>query len=96
MKMVLAVYNMAADEEVMEALREAGVEHYTKWPRVLGVGRTGPRLDEHIWPGANCVIFAVLPDDQAARTLEALRALGETVGRKEGLRAFLLNIEAAI
>ncbi len=96
MKMVLAVYNMAADEEVMEALSEAGVDEYTKWPRVLGVGRTGPRLDEHVWPGANCVLFAVLPDDRAARALEALRKLSETVGRKEGLRAFLLNVEAAV
>ncbi|MGQ9589022.1 MAG: PG0541 family transporter-associated protein [Planctomycetota bacterium] len=96
MKLVLAVYNMAADEEVMEAVRSAGVEHYTKWPRVLGAGRTGPRLDEHVWPGANCVLLMALPEDGAARVLEALRALGETVGRNEGLRAFVVPIEAAI
>ena len=94
MKMVLAVYNVAVDDEVMEALRKAGVTCYTKWPRVLGEGRkTGPRLDDHIWPGANCVTMVVVPDELAGKVLETIRSLRETIGQKEGVKAFVLNVE---
>jgi nitrogen regulatory protein PII len=94
MKMVLAVYNMAVDEEVMEAVRQAGVKCYTKWPRVLGEGQTtGPRLDDHIWPGANCVTMMVVPDELAPKVMETLKGLRDTIGQKEGVKAFLLNVE---
>ena len=94
MKMVLAVYNVAVDDEVMEAVREAGVKCYTKWPRVLGDGqKTGPRLDDHIWPGANCVTMMVVDDEMAAKVMEVLGGLRETIGRMEGVKAFLLNVE---
>ena len=94
MKMILAVYNVAVDDEVLEAVRAAGVKCYTKWPRVLGEGqRTGPRLDDHIWPGANCVTMMVVPDELTGKVMEAIRDLRETIGQTEGVKAFVLNVE---
>ncbi len=94
MKMVLAVYSVAADDEVMEAVRAAGVKCYTKWPRVLGEGqKTGPRLDDHIWPGANCVTMIVVPDELAAGVMEVIQGLRETIGQQRGIEAYLLNVE---
>lgn len=94
MKMILVVCNVAVDEEVMEAVRTAGACCFTKWPRVVGAGqRTGPRLDNHVWPGANSMTMLVVPDDRAPAVMAALRKLRETIGRQEGVKAFLLNVE---
>lgn len=97
MKMVLAIYNVAVDSEVMEAMRQVGVQFYTKWPRVIGEGQqTDPRLDDHIWPGANTMMMMVVPDDQAARVMEVLKGLRDTIGKTEGVQAFLLNVEGQL
>jgi len=94
MKMVMAVYNIGVDEEVMAAMDELGVTCFTKLPRVVGKGQTtGPRLDDAVWPGANTVTLFVLPDDRAQRVMAALGHLRGTIGKKAGLKAFLLNVE---
>jgi nitrogen regulatory protein PII len=94
MKMVMAVYNIGVDEEVMSAMETLGVSYFTKFPRVVGNGQaTGPRLDDGVWPGATTVPLFVLPDDSAQRVMNALGHLRTTIGRKAGLKAFLLNVE---
>jgi nitrogen regulatory protein PII len=97
MKMVLAVYNIAVDPEVMEAVHQAGVQCYTKWPRVVGEGKqTGPRLDDHIWPGANAMMMMVVADELAPKVMEVLKGLRDTIGQTEGVKAFLLNVEGQL
>jgi nitrogen regulatory protein PII len=97
MKMILAIYNIAIDVEIMEAVRQAGIQFYTKWPRVVGEGpRTGPRLDDHIWPGANMMMMMVAADELAANVMEALKGLRQSIGKTEGLQAFLLNVEGQL
>jgi len=94
MKMIMAVYNVAVDDDVMEAVTEAGVCCFTKFPRALGKGkRSGPRLDNHVWPGANSVTLMVVPDEKAPAVMAALARLRESVGATEGVKAFLLNVE---
>lgn len=94
MKMIMAVYNVAVDEDVMQAVTAAGVSCFTKWPRVIGKGkRTGPRLDDHIWPGANAVAMFVVPDELAPKVMAVLDGLRRSIGAQEGIKAFLLNVE---
>ena len=94
MKMIMAVYNVAVDEEVMEAVAAAGVCCYTKFPRVVGRGRrTGPRLDNHIWPGANTCTLMVVPDEKAPAVMAALETLRGAIGGTEGVKAFQLHVE---
>ena len=93
MKLLLAVYNVAMDADVMNALEETGVFCFTKWPRVVGRGRkTGPRLDTHIWPGANTAAMFVLEDELAQKAMNAIKDLRKKMGH-EGIKAFLLNVE---
>ena len=97
MKMILAIYNVAVDIEVMEAVHEAGVQCYTKWPRVIGEGQqTGPRLDDHIWPGANSMLMMVVDDQLALKVMAVLKGLRDTIGKTEGVKAFLLNVEGQL
>jgi nitrogen regulatory protein PII len=94
MKMVMAVYNIGVDEEVMTAMEEMGVVCFTKVPRVVGSGKTtGPRLDDTVWPGANTMALFVLPDERAQAVMKAFAHLRATVGKMAGVKAFLLGIE---
>ena len=94
MKFIFIVYNISIEEEVQALLKAQGVKSYTRWPRLLGVGEmAGARLDNGVWPGANSAIVAVVPDDQAASLMTAVRALRAGEGRHEGIEAFQLNVE---
>jgi len=92
MKMILLVYNVALEGEVQDFLAAQGIDAYTKWPMIVGRGQSGPRLDTHIWPGANDAMAIALDDEKAARTMQALRQLRRQV-RSVGLKAFLFPLE---
>ena len=95
MKLVLIAYNEAIDDEVMEQLDNVGIEGYTKWAEVLGKGRTsGPHLLSHVWPKGNNALAVVTDDASAEKLLEAIRGLRKTAA-KEGVKAFVLNVEEA-
>lgn len=92
-KIILISYNVAIDEEVMEALKKMGISGYTKLPKVLGDGKTsGPRLDSHIWPGANSLLFLAVDDDKKDQILAQVRKMRQRLG-KEGIKAFVLPLE---
>ena len=95
MKMLLVIYNIAIETELFELLNKNGLECFTQWPRVLGKGpSTGPKMDSAVWPGANASIFTVLPAEKATQRLQAIGKLREAVGQHEGIKAFILNVEA--
>jgi hypothetical protein len=79
----------------MAAMEELGVTCFTKVPRVVGTGKTtGPRLDDAVWPGANTMAFFVLPEGRAEVVMQAFAHLRGTIGKKAGIKAFLLGVEA--
>ncbi len=93
-KMVFIFYNEAVDEEVNEAVADAGIESFTKWKGILGKGkRGGTRLATHIWPGANNALAVVAPEKNCRRLLDNIRQLRMTETGKAGLKAFMLPIE---
>lgn len=95
MKMVMVIYNEAIDEEVMNALTSCCIESFTKWQRVLGKGKTsGPHLDSTVWPGENNVCMAVVDDGKVPLILAEIINLRKSLG-KEGIKAFVLPVEAA-
>ena len=58
MKMFLIIYCEAADEDVIAALKEAGIHGYTKMVEARGEGtETEPKLGTHCWPGKNNVML---------------------------------------
>lgn len=98
MKMVLIVYNAAIEEEVMEALKEIGVENYTKWDKVLGKGPiSGSHFDSDVWPGVNSMLAIAVEDEKKDRIMAKVRELKskESIA-KEGIGAFVLPLEEMI
>jgi nitrogen regulatory protein PII len=94
MKMILIAYNRALDEEVTDAMKECGLENYTKWTGVLGKGSTsGPHLATHVWPKANNVTAVAADDSAVEPLLQKIKELRGRLGR-EGIKAFVLPVEA--
>jgi nitrogen regulatory protein PII len=66
MKRIEIIANRSIEEDMFEAFEKAGVaQHYTKIPEVMGVGNSGPRMGDHIWPEENFILIVYCEDDEA-------------------------------
>ena len=89
MKAVWMMHDIVLSEEIQGILDELGIVGLSRWQRMIGRGpRSGTRMDNHVWPGANSGAFVVVADDLAARLMERLQALRDAVGGKTGVWAF--------
>ena len=96
MKMLVLVYNDAADEIVITAFKKANVKGYTKWKEAFGEGtETEPKLGTHYWPGKNNVLAIVVEDEAKPPILDMIRQLKQE-HPKAGLKTFILQVEETI
>ncbi len=94
LKMLIVVYNISVQSEIMAVLEEQGMTCFTQWPRLVGRGvTTGARLDNDIWPGANAAIMTVVEAAQAEKMMQAVQLLRDEIGEHEGIKAFQLPVE---
>jgi hypothetical protein len=87
------IANHSVEENIIEAFAEAKVaQRYTRYPNVMGVGRSGPKMGDAIWPEENFALVIWCEDDEA-RTIE--RALAGVKERfpGEGIKLFGLRSE---
>lgn len=98
MKAVTVVFNIAIEEDILEALRGIGADAFTQWPRIVGQGPgTGPRMDSHVWPGANSGLLLVVDDELAVRVMAVLQELHDSPkGRQAGLFAYQTAVEQCL
>jgi nitrogen regulatory protein PII len=93
MKMFLIIYCEAADEDVIAALKEAGIHGYTKMVEARGEGmETEPKLGTHCWPGKNNVLLIAVADEEVSRINERIRWIKKEHPRA-GFRSFLFPME---
>jgi hypothetical protein len=93
MKMHLLVYGRDVDEEVIAALKKAGILAYTKMEEVCGEGlETEPRLGTRIWPGRNNVLFIAMTDEHLAGFKDLVLQL-KSKHPRAGIRGFTLPLE---
>ena len=96
MKMLLLIYDVTFDDDVMEALAACGAEAWTKWERCLGRGQRSPaRLGDAVWPGFNCALMMMVAEDEERRVREALEAVYQQMGQK-ALRLFAWEAQGLI
>lgn len=70
---IVARDSMLSDLE--EFLHRNGVKAYTILNNVMGKGVTGKVYGTFLNPSINTIIFAVLPSDEADKTISALKTL---------------------
>jgi hypothetical protein len=82
------VANHSVEENILEALANEGAgKYYTRYPSVLGVGSSGPRMGDAIWPEEN---FALVVWCEEAEALAISRAVSLVKERfpGEGIKIF--------
>jgi hypothetical protein len=77
-KRVEIIANRSVEEDLLTAFAEAGVaKHYTKYPVVYGVGNSGPRMGDAVWPEENFAMVIWCEEYEAheiAKAVEAVKA----------------------
>lgn len=98
MKSVIIYSNVSIAEDILDIFKRVGVENYTQWPRIVGVGPvTGPRLDSHVWPGANVGFQTIVEDAIAESLMDALQVFRDSeAGKQSGVYAFQTSVERAL
>jgi hypothetical protein len=82
------IANHSVEENILDALRKEGSgKYYTKYPSVFGVGSSGPRMGDAVWPEENFALVIWCEEDEA-------RGIGQAVARvkeqfpDEGIKVF--------
>lgn len=82
------VANRAVEEDLMEALTAADVAGYhTRIPGVHGIGNSGERRGDHVWPEENVLFLFYGGKDTADRIVSAVRKVKGQFPN-EGIRLF--------
>jgi nitrogen regulatory protein PII len=93
LKMVMLVYNEALESEVMDVLKNCGLESFTKIPGVFGKGSSsGAHFGNDIWPGRNNILFVASDEEKCKKLIFYIRELRRKL-KKEGIKAFVWNLE---
>ena len=78
LKMIMIVYNISIQTEVLEVVQDSGATCYTCWPRLIGKGR--PQGEMMTTSGSsNAAIITVVDEDTAATLMDA-SALRDDIG----------------
>lgn len=70
--------NRSIQDDLFERLKAAKVlKHYSLIPETHGVGATGPRRGDHIWPEENLILIAYVEEDEARQVNAIINELRE-------------------
>jgi hypothetical protein len=82
------IANNSVEENVLEALAaEQAGKFYTKIPGALGVGSSGSRMGDAIWPEENFVLIIWCEEEEAGRIKRAIDSVKEKFPG-EGIKIF--------
>jgi Nitrogen regulatory protein P-II len=88
MKRIEIIANRSIQEDMFDAFKKAEiVKHYTLYPIVLGVGRSGPRMGDHIWPEENFSLIIYCEEQEAEKIREVIADL-KAFFTSEGIKLF--------
>ena len=97
MKAVWVMHDIVLEDEVQGILDEMGIVGMSRWKRMTGRGpKSGARMDNHVWPGANAGVVAVVEDEMASRLMGRLQILRDEAGGKTGVWAFATAVEESL
>jgi len=84
------IANRSVEENILDALRhENAGKHYTKYPNILGVGNSGPRMGDSIWPEENFIFVFWCEDEEVGAIERAVFSVKEKFPN-EGIKMFSL------
>ncbi|GHV87478.1 hypothetical protein AGMMS50255_7740 [Spirochaetia bacterium] len=85
------IANHSVEENILEAFAQENVgKYYTKYPNVYGIGSTGPRMGDAIWPEVNFSLV-IWCEEEEARGIERAVAHVKEHFPDEGIKIFGLS-----
>jgi len=82
------VANRSVEENILEAFKLEGVgKYYTKFPSIHGVGNSGPRMGDAIWPEENFALVIWCESEEAKGIERAVASVKEHYP-DEGIKIF--------
>jgi hypothetical protein len=67
------IANHSVEENILEALSREGVgKYYTKYPSIFGVGTSGPRMGDAVWPEENFALVIWCEEEEARAIQKAV------------------------
>ena len=88
MKRIEIIANHSVEENILEALAKEGAgKYYTKYPSIFGVGSSGPRMGDNVWPEENFAII-IWCEEEEARSIERAVAAVKEKFPDEGIKLF--------
>ncbi|WP_304223899.1 PG0541 family transporter-associated protein [Gracilinema caldarium] len=80
--------NRSVEEDLFDAFAKAGVaKEYTKIPVVHGVGSSGPRMGDAVWPEENFALIIWCDEAEGRRIAAAVEVVKEKFPH-EGIKLF--------
>ena len=97
MKAIIITCNQAYYDDVLLIMDRCAIRGFTFWDEVKGRGtkKGDPHYGTHAWPTTNSAFMVVTDNDKAANFMKQLHEL-DMKTEKQGLRAFMWNIEQTI
>jgi hypothetical protein len=88
------IANHSVEENILEAFSREGVgKFYTKYSSVFGVGSSGPRMGDAVWPEENFSLVIWCEEDEARGIARAVAEVKEQFP-DEGIRVFGIPAES--
>ena len=82
------VANHSVEENILDALKYEGAgKYYTKYPGIFGVGTSGPRMGDAVWPEENFAMV-IWCDEEEAQGIERAISFVKKRFPNEGVRLF--------
>ena len=82
------IANQSVEENILDALKFENVgKFYTKYPNILGVGSSGPRMGDAVWPEENFVLVVWCDEEEAQKIGRAVSFVKERFPN-EGIKVF--------
>ena len=87
---VEVIANRSVEENILDAIKFESVgKSYTKYPNIFGIGNSGPRMGDAIWPEEN-IILVYWCDEEELDAIERAVAYVKKKFPSEGIKMFSL------
>jgi hypothetical protein len=85
------IANHSVEENILGAMKAAEVgKYYTRYPNVFGVGSSGPRMGDAVWPEENFALVIWCEEDEAEKIEHAVASV-KAHFPDEGIRVFWMH-----